>query len=122
MKKRRSIRGVIPIALAFAIVISIILIAITGVFWSRTPLSVSRLKRNHAIDYARVALHEAGYRFRTHYVDPDSYTWDTQTWGTGKRVINIEGVPVSISVTQVNTGGVVRDKVSATVDYDNVPI
>lgn len=128
MKKNHPVRGVIPIALAFAIVLSLILLAITGVFWSKAPLSASRLKRFHAINYAEAALHEAVHRFHTNYVDGDGYTWDADTWAGGSPAptptILVDGViPVTIDVTSEETppgGGVWRNKVSAKVDYTKI--
>lgn len=120
MKNRRTVKGIIPVALAFVIVISVILVAVTGVFWSKTPLSVSHIKRYHAINYARAALHEAAYRFRTNYVE-GALTWDADAWeanGTSGSIF-IDGL-VEVTISVVDDGG--RNKVLAKVNYGDIPL
>lgn len=111
MKKDQSVKGVIPIAMAFIIVLSLILIATTGIFWSKTSLSVSRLKRYQAINYAKAALREAAHRFYGNYAGTDGVIWDAGAWAAGtsvpnpaNRVVNVEGVIVNINVIEDNMG------------------
>lgn len=127
MKKDQSVKGAIPVAMAFIIVLSLILIATTGIFWSKTSLSVSRLKRYQAINYAKAALREAARRFWGNYNDSGTI-WNIATWAGGTPpphpFVTIEGVQVDIGVV-VDTMGTAdpaddRFRISATVDYGDI--
>lgn len=133
MKKTQSVKGVIPIAMAFIIVLSLMLVATTGIFWSKTSLSVSRLKRYQAINYAKAALREAAHRFWGNYAGTDGVIWDAGAWAAGSsvpnpanRVVNVEGVQVTIAVAFEdvrNTPGDTSDdriRVSARVNYGDI--
>lgn len=132
MKKDQSVKGVIPVAMAFIIVLSLILIATTGIFWSKTSLSVSRLKRYQAINYAKAALYEAAHRFWGNYTGSDSVTWNARAWAGGtsvpnpaNRIVNVEGVPVVIEVVFEDVRGTAttdddRVRISARVNYGDI--
>jgi hypothetical protein len=107
--------------------------AAIGVFWSKAPLSVSRLKRFHATGYAEAALYETFNRFRIGYAGADSVVWDSVAWADGTDVptdtaiVFPDGVSVEISVVwdDMNTPADTSDdrvKVSATVDQDDISL
>lgn len=130
MKKDQSVKGAIPVAMAFIIVLSLILIATTGIFWSKTSLSVSRLKRYQAINYAKAALREAARRFWGDYNDAGTI-WNIETWAAvppnppPHPFVTIDGVQVDIDVIVDNMGTPAdttddRFRISATVDYGDI--
>ena len=110
MNQKASEKGMIIIAIVFILCICIGLSAVIKLFYSKTPLSVSRLKRFQAINYAQVGLYEAFNRFRT----PGAGGWDPSVNGTYN--ITIDGVGVSIVVDEY----LGKRRVSATVDQDDL--
>jgi type II secretory pathway pseudopilin PulG len=116
MKKRHSSKGLLPIALTFVLVIAVVLATILIYFWSKAPYTVQLLKRTQAINYAEAGLYEAFNRFRDNTWDADGWADDTWAPLPGNDIIDVDGVPVTISV--VLEGG--RNRVSATVDYGDV--
>lgn len=135
MRKGLSKKGVIPIAFSFVIVLSIILAASAGLFWSKVSLSVSRLKRYQAINYTKTALRETARRFWGDYND-SGVIWDAKEWADGTPpptpTVIIEGVQVDIDVGYEGTapaaGAIPRwsrktdytIEVSATVHYGDI--
>jgi hypothetical protein len=108
MINRKSInKGTIIVAVIFILCITIGLSAVISLFWSKTPLSVSRLKRFQAINYAEAGLYEAFNRFREGSWNPNE--------NKAYPPIHIDGVAVNI-VVDAHLG---RRRVSATVDQDN---
>ncbi len=122
-------RGMLIIALVFILCITIVLGAAISLFWSKAPLSVSRLKRFHATNYAEAALYETFNRFRQGSAIP----WDPYAWADGTSVpadttITFpDGVTVNINVQWDDMGTPAdisddRVKVSATVDQDDIAL
>lgn len=117
-------RGMLIIALVFILCITIVLGAAISLFRSKAPLSVSRLKRFHATNYAEAALYESFNRFRTGYTGADGVVWNSVLWADGsdvpadRTIAFPDGVLVDISVAWDG----VRVKVSATVDQDDISL
>lgn len=140
MRENRSEKGMIPVAMAFVVTLSIILATCAGLFWNKVTLSVSRLKRYQAINYTKTALREAARRFWGDYVD-GGVTWDAKDWADGTAVpptptVVINGVTVDIDVgyegaspvsgavprwtRKIDSTGNYIIRVSATVSYGNI--
>jgi len=115
MKKSSHEKGFIEIVAIFIIALSFAIAAITTLFWSKAPLSVSHLKRLQAINYAEAALYEAFNRFRTGYDNWDQWLLPTSL-APLDPTIEIDGITVTISV--VDNGG--RNEVLATLDQEQI--
>ncbi|MFA5069307.1 MAG: hypothetical protein WC300_06140 [Candidatus Omnitrophota bacterium] len=108
MNLKNSRQGMIIMALIFTICIIIGLVAVISIFFNKMPLSVTRLKRFQAINYAEAALYETFNRFRTGYAG-----WTPAPWVTPQTMV-INGVPVEIDVQF--DGAVNKLRVSATIN------
>lgn len=124
MRTANSKKGLIAIALAFTIAVSLAIGAILTLFWSKSPLSASYLKRLQAINYAEAALYEAFNRFRTGYNNWDQWLLPTSI-APADPDITIDGIAVTISVdvndmdTPADTSDD-RNEISATLDQDDI--
>jgi hypothetical protein len=118
MKNRIHKKGMIIAAMAFILCIAIGLSAVISLFWSKAPLSVSRIKRFQAINHAEAGLYESFNRFRRFRLgeSPGVNVWNPGTNATYN--ISIDGVPVVITVSQLHG----RRHVSATVNLSNITL
>ena len=124
MKKTSSTKGVIGITLVFIIALSFAIAAIITLFWSKTPLAVSYLKRAQAINYAEAALYEAFNRFRTGYNNWDQWLSPTNS-APADKTVTIDGVTITIDVIVNDMGTPAdtsddRDAVTATLDQETI--
>ncbi|MDD5503908.1 MAG: hypothetical protein PHV77_01150 [Candidatus Omnitrophica bacterium] len=108
MSLKKSRQGMIIVALIFTICIIIGLVSVVNIFFNKIPLSVTRLKRFQAINYAEAALYETFNRFRTGYAG-----WTPDPWASPQTMV-IDGVPVEVNVQFDATANKLR--VSATIN------
>ena len=122
MNHKRSEKGIIIAVIIFIICLAIGLIAIIGLFWSKTPITTSRLQRFQAINNAEGALYETFNRFRSPYWSSFSGWGDPAGWASGTSMpannkIRIDdGTDVEIDLDW--DGG--RIRVSATIDARDI--
>jgi hypothetical protein len=134
-KSAHAKKGFIEIIIIFIIALSFAIAAITTLFWSRVPLTVSQLKRFQAINYVEAALYETFNRFRSSTSPFDE--WDANEWALWEETegvsgfvptdptIEIDGITVTISV-EVNDMGTPadltddRNEVLATLDQGQI--
>ena len=118
MQRYISTKGVIPVAMAFAVCVSLILAAIIGLFSYRLKLSATRVKRLQAANLAEAGLWEALHRFRTgQWVIADGFS-DTVTLDETVKATGT-GIGVAISVDE-DSGAGNRLKVRATIDRGDI--
>ena len=118
MKVRNSKKGLIPVAMAFILVLTIVIAAIVMYFWRKAPLATSRLQRLIAISYAETALYEAFNRFRTGTWDIDDWAINGNAPSPNTVIIPTDKGDVTVDINVVLEAG--RNKVSATLDYDDI--
>jgi hypothetical protein len=116
MKNRIHKKGMIIAAMAFILCIIIGLSAVISLFWSKVPMSVSRIKRFQAINHAEAGLYESFNRFRRFKAGEATgvNVWNPDIDATYN--ISIDGVPVVITVGQLHG----RRHVSATVNESDI--
>lgn len=112
MKYKTHKKGMIIAAIAFVLCIAVALSAVISLFSSKAPLTVSRIKRFQAINYAEAGLYEAFNKFRIGDWDPNVDTTPPHL------TIDIDGVAVNIAVDE-HLG---RRRVSATASLDDISL
>ncbi len=134
-KSSHAKKGFIEIVIIFIIALSFAIAAITTLFWSKAPLSVSQLKRFQAVNYAEAALYETFSRFRSS--TPPFDEWDVNEWALWEETegvsgfiptdptIEIDGITITISVEVDDMGTPAdlsddRNEVTATLDQEQI--
>lgn len=143
MKNAKNSRGVIVVALTFALVITAVLATMMNVHRQRAPMIASNLRRMQAANYIEAAMYETFNRFRSN-VGVYGLEWNIAAWPPttpaagginlvdpgntdnylgGQPIVEFtlpDGQVIRVEITVVPDSG--KDMVRATLDYTHLPL
>jgi Tfp pilus assembly protein PilX len=124
MNLKNAQKGMIIAVILFILFLAIGLLAIVGLFWSKTPITATRLQRFQAINNAEAGLYETFNRFRSPYWSSFSGWNNPAGWASGtslpanNKIRLGDGTDVEINLDW--HGG--RIRVSATVNLEDISL